>query len=76
MGSSLDQGSNDIYFIEPKEIDDDDLGALSEPIRDQIGWGKTYWELLGKHCKHHKGESRDFPHNEASLGFPPTGLAR
>ncbi|KAM7202928.1 hypothetical protein V8F20_004175 [Naviculisporaceae sp. PSN 640] len=64
IGKFDGESSNDIYFIEPREIDDDDLGALPEAVQDQIGWGKTYWELLGKHCKHHKGESRDFPHNE------------
>lgn len=66
LSADIWKGSEEIYFIQPKEIDDDNLDVLPQAVRDQIALGKKYWELLGKHCRHHKGESRNFPHNEAS----------
>lgn len=35
-------------------------------VQDLIEMGKSYWQLLHKTCRQHKGPSKQFPYNEVS----------
>lgn len=39
-----------------------------EEAKKLIEYGKSYWDLVQKHCKYHIGDSCTFPYNQAS-GF-------
>ncbi|KAK1831670.1 hypothetical protein QBC39DRAFT_350605 [Podospora conica] len=43
-----------------------EMGSLSlaPEAQRRIQYGKQFWNLLQKQCKHHRGKSREFPFNE------------
>lgn len=48
-----------------------DVQDLPEMAQKHIEYGKQYWKLLKKQCKHHRGKSRDFPFNEVDSTHTP-----
>ncbi|OTB06589.1 hypothetical protein M426DRAFT_318656 [Hypoxylon sp. CI-4A] len=37
---------------------------LPADVKKQVEYGKVYWDLLRKQCKHYKGKTQEFPYNE------------
>ncbi|KAK4227773.1 ATPase [Podospora fimiseda] len=58
------ESSSKVYFLEHHEFDEDKLDELPEPAKDRIKHGETWFNLLSKQTKYHKGKTRDFPYNE------------
>lgn len=43
-----------------------EAGTLTEEATKKIEYGKMWWNLLKMQCKHYKGRSQEYPHNEVS----------
>ena len=65
----------ELHLLDIDSITKDKVDELPEAVRRKIGYGKSYLQLLQKQCRHMKGESRKFPHNEvAPLPFESSKL--
>jgi hypothetical protein len=53
------------------DIVDLDVYPHSLMVHEAIQSGKTFWNLLQKQCKHYKGRTTTYPHNEVSGAREP-----
>ncbi|KAI3321961.1 P-loop containing nucleoside triphosphate hydrolase protein [Xylariaceae sp. AK1471] len=45
-------------------VEDVEQDDLPEPVAEQLQYGKSYWELTQKQCRHYKGKTQEFPYNQ------------
>ncbi|KAF2432110.1 P-loop containing nucleoside triphosphate hydrolase protein [Tothia fuscella] len=57
-----EQDHLDVYRLIDLESD-----TVESEVSKRIGYGKTYWNLIEKQCKHYQGHSRSFPYNKPDL---------
>ncbi|MBE3044708.1 hypothetical protein IMZ48_19530 [Candidatus Bathyarchaeota archaeon] len=60
--------NNEVYMSTEDFLEAVETKSLSEQGFKKIEYGKAWWKLLTKQCKHYKGKTRDYPHNEVSHG--------
>jgi hypothetical protein len=51
-------------FLDARGLTEETVSSAGEEAAQLHAYGKTYWNLLRKQCKHYKGKIAQFPFNE------------